>query len=162
MTETRASKIYGTMMLFASGMKLCMGVLCDAIGPKRVMIIMQGACAAGLALVMLLPQTNMAMIAALLVYSLALPVATMMFPLLSMDLFGYQAQSQYIGVIMSMSSACGIVSSPLANLVRDTMGTYRPIFWFCAILSLSLMALYGILYGMVSRDRKKLEAEVRQ
>ena len=111
-----------------------------------------------LALVMVLPQTDMAMIGALLVYSLALPVATMMYPLLSMDLFGYQAQSQYIGVIMSMSSACGIISSPLANLVRDTMGSYRPIFWFCVILSLVLMALYGILYGMVTKDRKKLDA----
>jgi Na+-driven multidrug efflux pump len=75
-----------------------------------------------------------------------------------MDLFGYQAQSQYIGVIMSMSSACGIISSPLANLVRDTMGSYHPIFWFCVILSVVLMALYGILYGMVTKDRKKLDA----
>ena len=162
MTETRASKIYGTMMLFLTGMKLLMGVLCDAIGPKRVMMLVQASCAAGLALVLLLPQTDIAMIGALLVYSLALPTATMMFPLLSMDLFGYQAQSQYIGVVMSMGSACGIVSSPLANLVRDTMGTYRPIFWFCAILSLALMALYAILYGMVAKDRKKLEAETKQ
>lgn len=161
MTETRASKIYGTMMLFASAMKLLMGVLCDAIGPKRVMLIMQCSCAAGLALVMVLPQTDMAMIGALLVYSLALPVATMMYPLLSMELFGYQAQSQYIGVIMSMSSACGIVSSPLANLVRDTMGSYHPIFWFCVILSVVLVALYGILYGMVAKDRKKVDEEVK-
>ena len=159
MPETRASKIYGTMMLFLTGMKLVMGALCDAIGPKRVMMIAHGGCALGLILVMVLPQTDMAMIGALLIYALALPLATMMFPLLSMDLFGYQAQSQYIGVIMSMGSACGIVSSPLANLVRDTVGTYRPVFWFCAILSIAMMGLYGVLYGMVAKDRKKLEAE---
>ena len=158
MSETRASKIYGTMMLFLTAMKLGMGALCDAIGPKRVMMIAHGSCALGLALVMVLPQTDAAMIGALLIYSLSLPLATMMFPLLSMDLLGYQAQSQYIGVIMSMGSACGIVSSPLANLVRDTLGSYRPVFWFCAILSVTLMGLYTVLYAMVARDRKKLEA----
>ena len=161
MPETRASKIYGTMMLFLTGMKLVMGALCDAIGPKRVMMIAHSGCALGLVLVLVLPQTDMAMIGALLIYSLSLPMATMMFPLLSVDLFGYQAQGQYIGVIMSMGSACGIVSSPLANLVRDTAGSYRPVFWFCAGLSVVMLGLYAILYGMVAKDRKKLEAEAQ-
>jgi MFS family permease len=136
-----------------------MGALCDAIGPKRVMLIAHGGCALGLVLVMVLPQTDMAMIGALLIYALSLPLTTMMFPLISMDLFGYQAQSQYIGVIMSMGSACGIISGPLANLVRDTLGTYRPVFWGCAILAVCMLGLYGILYAMVAKDRKKLEAE---
>ena len=47
------------------------------------------------------------------------------------------------------------------DLVRDPMGSYHPIFWFCVILSVVLMALYGILYGMVAKDRKKLDAEVK-
>lgn len=159
MSETRASKIYGTMLLFLSVMKLGMGALCDAIGPKKVMMIAHGACALGLVLVLVLPQTDAAMIGALLVFDLAPPLTTMMFPLISMDLFGYQAQSQYIGVVMSMGSACGIVYAPLANFVRDTMGTYRPVFWFCAILAVALMGLYAILFAMVAKDRRKLECE---
>ena len=159
MSETRASGIYGTMMLFLSVMKLGMGALCDAIGAKRVTLICHSGCALGLVLVLLLPQTNAAMIGALLVYDLALPLSTMMFPLISVELFGYRAQSQYIGMIMAMSSACTIVSGPLSNLLRDIMGSYRPVFWGCAILSVCMIGLYGILYGMVAKDRKKLETE---
>jgi MFS family permease len=35
---------------------------------------------------------------------------------------------------------------------------YLTVFWFCAILSVTLMGLYTVLYAMVARDRKKLEA----
>ncbi len=157
MSTTRASKIYGTMMLMLGIVKLGMGAMCDWIGPKKVTLICHGACAAGLALVMTLPQTDVAMIAALLVYDLSIPLTTMMFPLLSVELFGYQAQSQYIGTIMAMTSAGNIISSPLTNAVRDVTGSYVPAFWGVAVGAIALIGVYLILFAMVARDRKKLE-----
>ena len=157
MTSTQASAIYGTMLMFLTGMKLGMGAMCDLIGAKRVTLISHAACAVGLALVLLLPKTEGIMIGALLIYSLALPVVTMIFPLLSVELFGYQAQSQYIGVVMSMGSACGIVSGPISNFVHDRTGSYDLAFWFCAIMAFALIGVYCILYLMVARDRKKLQ-----
>lgn len=157
MSTTRASKIYGTMMLMLGVIKLGMGALCDWIGPKKVALICHGACAAGLVLVMTLPQTDGAMIAALLIYDLSIPLTTMMFPLLSVDLFGYQAQSRYIGTIMAMTSAGNIISGPLANAVRDVTGSYAPAFWGVAVGAVALMGVYFILYAMVARDKKKLE-----
>ena len=99
------------------------------------------------------------MIGALLVYDLCIPLTTMMFPLLSVDLFGYQAQSQYIGVIMAMSSASNIVSGPLANVVRDNVGSYEPAFWGVAVLSVAMIGMYGLLFLLAKRDRQKLDAE---
>jgi len=157
MTTTRTGRIYGTMMLLLGVVKLGLGALCDAIGAKKVAILNHVACAAGLIMIMLLPQTDIAMIGAMIVYDLSIPLTTMMFPLLSVDLFGWQAQSQYIGVIMAMTSASGIISAPIANFVRDTMGSYRPVFWGCAIASMLLIVLYGLLYALVARSRKKLE-----
>lgn len=157
MSVTRTSKIYGTMMLLLGVVKLGMGALCDAIGARRVTLLCHIACAGGLALVMTLPQTDGAMIGALILYDLCIPLTTMMFPLLSMELFGYKAQSQYIGVIMSMTSASNILSGPLANWVRDTQGSYRPVFWGGVILSLALIGLYNLLYLMVRGDKRKLE-----
>ena len=157
MSTTRASKIYGTMMLMLGVIKLGMGALCDLIGPKRVALICHGACAAGLVLVMVLPKSDGAMICALMVYDLAIPLTTMMFPLLSMDLFGYQAQSQYIGTIMAMTSAGNIISAPLANAVRDVTGSYTPAFWGVAIGAVALIGVYLVLFAMTDRDRKNME-----
>lgn len=157
MSATHASKIYGTMMLMLGVIKLGIGALCDTIGPKKVTILCHVGCAVGLILLMILPKTDAALIGALLIYVLASPLTTMMFPLLSVELFGYQAQNQYVGIIMSMSAASNILSSPLANLVRDTTGTYGPVFWGAAICSLALAGVYCILYALASRDKEKLE-----
>lgn len=154
MSVTRTSKLYGTMMLALGILKLLMGMLCDAIGAKRVLLLCHLACAGGLAMVLLLPQTDAAMISALVVYDLSIPLTTMMFPLVSADLFGTRSQTQYIGTIMSMTIAGNIVSGPLANVVYDNMGSYRPVFWFCVCAALLMIPVYGLLYKMVQRDRK--------
>lgn len=159
MSPTRTGNIYGTMMLFLGVIKLGMGALCDLIGPKKVVLICHTACAAGLVLVMKLPQTDMAMIGALLVYDFSIPLTTMMFPLLSVDLFGYRAQSQYIGTIMAMTSASNIISGPLANLVRDRVGTYEPAFWAVAALSVGMIAMYLLLFVFSEKDKVKFSQE---
>lgn len=155
-STTRTSMIYGVMMLVLSFIKLGMGALCDAIGTKRVMYLCHIACAAGLIMVLTLPKTNGWMIAAFVVYDLGIPLTTMMFPLLSVELLGNQSQAQYIGVVMAMVSAGNIVSGPLANVVRDTVGSYAPAFWGVAILAIALNGLYLLLFALTARDRKKL------
>lgn len=158
-SATRASRIYGIMMLALGFLKLFMGVLCDTLGPKRVTVMCHIALSIGLVLVLVLPKTDVLMIGALLVIDLALPLTTMIFPLLSLDLFGYQAQNQYIGVIMSMTSAGSIISGPLANAVRDMTGTYDPVFWGVAIGSVAVIGLYWLVFALVARDKKKLDAK---
>lgn len=155
MSVTRTSKLYGIMMLMLGVFKLLMGVFCDAIGAKRVLLVCHFACAAGLVLIMLLPQTDFAMIAALLVFDLAIPMTTMMYPLVTADLFGIKAQNQYIGIIMAMATSSNIIASPIANAVYDSVGSYRPVFWVCAALALAMIPLYCLLYAMVARSRKK-------
>jgi len=159
MSATQTGGIYGTMMLFLGIIKLGLGSLSDAIGAKKVALLCHIACASGLFLIMSLPQTNAAMIGAMIVYDFSIPLTTMMFPLLSVELFGWQAQSQYIAIIMAMTSASGILSSPIANFVRDTLGSYRPVFWACIITSVCLLGLYCLLYALVSRSKRQFDAK---
>ena len=56
-----------------------------------------------------------------------------------------------------MTAAANIVSGPVANTVRDTMGTYRPVYWGAIALSACMLFLYPLLFAMVKKDRKKLE-----
>ena len=161
MSATRASRLYGTMMLVLGGVKLFCGFLCDTIGAKRVAIICHVACASGLAMVILLPQTDIAMIAALVVYDFAMPLTTLIFPLVSVELFGYQAQNQFVGVVMSMTSAASIVSGPVANFIRDCTGSYIPVFITSIVISLSLVVVYLVMYAIADRTKKKyMESQV--
>ena len=151
MSATRTSRIYGTMMLMLGFVKLGMGALCDLIGPKKVTLLCHVSCALGLTLVLTLPQTDAAMIGALLIYDLACPLTTMMFPLLSMELFGYRAQGQYIGTIMAMTSAGNILSGPLANAVRDSVGSYVPFFWLIVLIAVGRLWMRAALRKVVAQ-----------
>lgn len=162
MSVTRASRLYGAMMLALGVFKLLIGILCDAVGAKRVLLLCHVACTVGLAMVMLLPQTDLAMIIALIVYVIAIPITTMMFPLVSAELFGRKAQTQYIGTVMAMTSAGSIISSTLANAVYDFMGSYRPVFWGSAVLSLVMIPAYCLLYQTVKRDKLLVTAEQQE
>lgn len=159
MSVTRTSRIYGIMMFVLTFVKLFMGVLCDTIGGKRVILLCHIACAASLTMIVTLPQTDAAMVGALIVYDLGLPITTMMFPLLSAELFGNRSQNQYIGTIMAMTTAGNIISEPLGNAVFDWTGSYRPVFWGAAVLALAMIPVYCLLFGMVFRDRKRLHPE---
>lgn len=154
MSVTRSSKLYGTMMLVLGIVKMLLGMLCDAIGTKRVMFVCHFACAAGLIMVSLLPQTDFAMMTAMLIYSVACPMTTMMFPLLGGELFGLKSQNQYVSTVMAMATAGNLFAGPVANAVCDTVGSYRPVFLFCAGLALAMIPVYLLLYAIVAKNRK--------
>ena len=162
MSVTRTGRLYGIMMLALGIFKLLLGMLCDAIGSKRVLIISHCACALGLGLILLLPQTDGAMISAMLVYDMAIPLTTMLFPLLSVDLFGDRAQGIYVGTVVAMATAGNIISGPLANFVYDHVGSYRPVFWSSAVMSLAMLPVYAVLFAITKRAALKLKATQEQ
>ena len=157
MPEEQARSIFSTMMLLLGLVKLGMGWLCDRIGARWGILVCNAACATGVLLILLLPTKEVTMYIALLVFSVAMPVTTMMFPLLSAELFGYQAQNSYTGVFMAMVSAASIIASPIANTVQGICHSYRPVFCVSVILSLTLCLLHSLAFWLVRRDRKAYE-----
>ena len=155
MSATEAGSLYSTMMLLLGFVKLGMGFLCDRIGAKRGILLCQSACTLGIVLMLVLPFGESTMLLAVIVFALAMPVTTIMFPLLSVELFGYWSQSRYIGTVVAMVSVASVVSNPLANGVYDLTGSYMPIFGFAAGLSAVMLVRYGLLFVLVTRDKKK-------
>jgi len=153
-TASQSSSMYGIMMFLLGFVKIGMGALSDRIGAKKVTLLVQGSCVAGVLMLLLLPKTYVPMLSALLVFSMAMPMTTIVFPLLSADLLGYLDQGKYIGVIMAMASTASVVSSPIANMVFDNTASYEPIFWGSVILSVVMLGLYGILFLLSSRMLK--------
>lgn len=157
LTVLQASSLQSVLMLCLTGTKILTGYLCDAIGAKRVTLICLAFLAISLVLLALAEGMLFALIA-VVVYALALPVTTLTIPMLAMSLFGYQAQTEYIGIFIAMVSAGSIVASPVSNAFYDKIGAYGPVFLTAAALIVPLMGMYLWMYRLADKDRKKLEA----
>jgi len=158
LTPMQASSMQSVLMLGLAGTKILAGYLCDKIGAKKVTMICIGADAVALVLLTLVNSYLMALLA-IIDFAMALPTMSITIPMLATSLFGYQAQSQYNGIFLSMVSAASIVASPISNAVYDRIGTYSPVFLVAAALTVVLMGGYLLMYRLADKDRKKLEAE---
>lgn len=158
LTPGQATALHSVMMLLLSGTKFIAGTLSDSIGAKKVTMICLVSCVAGLALLASVNGFVWAAVA-VVIYSLALPIVTVTIPLLAVTLFGYQAQPQYTGIFMSMVSAASILAGPVSNAVYDRVGSYSPVFYCAAGLTVINILVYAVLYRCADRDRKAFEKE---
>ena len=154
-SNAQAVSVQSGLMLMLAVSKLSVGALSDRIGGKRItMICLACGC---LSLGIMAVSTNYyAVWASVVLLACALPLTMLTVPLLVPDLFGYQAQTMAVGVLMSTSFLASMTASTLANMVYDRIGSYRPVLTVTSLMALGLMGLYGIIYLTVNRDKKKL------
>jgi len=111
------------------------------------------------ALILLATVTSFAAaLIAAVIFAMALPIVTIIIPLLASSLFGYQAQAEYNGIFIAMVSAASIVANPVSDAIFDKIGSYSPVFFVAAALTVPLMGMYLLMYRHADKDRKKLEA----
>lgn len=84
----------------------------------------------------------------------ALPLETVMIPLLTGDLFGVKSYEKVIGVFTAMNSLGLCLGSPLADLYYDRFGTYKPCFWFFTVVFLLVMVGFFFTVRAAMRDKK--------
>ena len=156
---TQASSLQSIMMLTLTGAKLINGFLCDRIGAKKVELLCILCNIAALVLLATAKSYGLLM-AAVIAFSVGLTAFSVIIPLLSTALFGYQAQTFFNGIFFAMISAAGILANPISNAIYGRIGnTYSPIFLVAAGLLVLMMGFYLLMYRLAEKDRKALEAE---
>lgn len=153
-SASKAASLQSTMMLLFTGTKLLVGFFTDRIGAEKVNLTCVIFGVVSLFLLAASQSFGMASVAVVL-YTIAIPLVTITVPLLAFSLFGYKAQGQYTGVFISVIYAASFLSSPLSNLIHDTVGSYRPAYYLAAILLAIDVVLYLILYKTAKKDNKK-------
>ncbi|MBQ3075091.1 MAG: MFS transporter [Clostridia bacterium] len=156
-SDAKAASLQSTMMLLFTGTKLLVGFFTDRVGAEKVntTCVLFGA----VSLFLLAASTGYGVASiAVILYTIAIPLVTITVPLLAFSLFGYSAQGQYTGVFISVIYAASFLSSPLSNLIHDTLGSYRPAYYLAAALLAIDLILYPILYKTAKRDNKKYTA----
>lgn len=155
LTATQAATMQSTMMLTLAGVKFGCGFASDKIGAKRVTLVCLACTAIGAALFPFVTTPSLALVT-VIIFSASLPLTSVMVPLLSSALFGYQAQASCLSIVMAIISLAGIVSGPTANLIFDRFGSYDLFFWICAIGSAALMLLYPIMYRLATKGKARI------
>ncbi|MBR5529346.1 MAG: MFS transporter [Oscillospiraceae bacterium] len=154
-SNAQAVSVQSVLMLVLAGTKLGFGALSDRIGGKRITMLCLGSMACSLG-IMAIWQNIYAVWVSVILLACGLPLTMLTVPLLVPDLFGYRGQTMAVGVLMSTASLASMTAPAITNAVYDKLGTYRPMFAVVAMVAVGLMALYGVIYLMVSRDKKKL------
>ena len=90
--------------------------------------------------------------------SLALPMETIMLPLLAADLFGDREFEKLLGIFVSINTAGYAVGVPMSNLSHDLLGSYRPALIATACLMAAVTAAYQFILRAAERKRAEVEA----
>ena len=156
LTENEAVAQQSAMLIYLTLSKFLSGLLSDWMGPKPVSIL---CCAVSTVSLFLLAVVapGFSATAAVFLYALALPMTTVLVPLLAVNVLGYRAQNNYHGLYMSMPLLGLLIASPVASAVFDSTGSYTPALMLAAALSAVGTVLIAVT-ALLSRRNKKISS----
>ena len=94
--------------------------------------------------------------------SLALPLETVLVPLIAADLFGEKEYAKMMGLFVSVNTAGFALGTPVANLVYDAIKTYVPGLFVFAAIMLAMVVGFGFIIKSANKTRMALEAQLAE
>ncbi len=92
--------------------------------------------------------------------TVAMPLETVMIPLLSNDLFGSASYTKVLGIFMAANSLGLCLGSPLCDIYRDlTGGSYASCYWFFSALMLAVTIGFQLVLRVANKDKEKFLAQ---
>lgn len=87
---------------------------------------------------------------------LALPIETVMLPLIAADLFGSNAMVGVIGVLVAAVKAGSCIDAPLCNFVYDITGSYIPIYVCFSIMMVLVAIGFQVVINTAYKDKQRI------
>lgn len=139
--------------------KLLAGISYDKLGLQATLLICE--CFGVLSFLALAVSDNSnfgitAAIAWAVLSSLALPLETVMVPLIAADMFGEKDFSKMVGIFVSVNTAGYAFGTPVANLIFDQCGTYKPMLFMTALTMLLIAGGFWFITNAAGRVRKQI------
>lgn len=92
------------------------------------------------------------------VSALALPLETVMVPLIAADLFGEKDNARIMGIFVSVNTAGFAFGTPVANAIFDIFGTYVPVLYVIAGAMLAIMIGFCFIIRAAEKEKKRVAA----
>jgi MFS family permease len=94
--------------------------------------------------------------------SLALPLETIMLPLITGDIFGQASYAKMLGLFVSVNTAGYAVGAPLTNVVFDIFGSYAPVLYVLSGVLVIAMIAFLVILKVVDKEKKAIEAKLAE
>lgn len=141
--------------------KILIGALYDRFGLKVVTILCHCATVVSFLLMSVISASAFGMVAAMafsLLYSLALPLETLVIPLIANDLFGNASYDKILGFLIAMNYTGYALGAPVVNLCYDTFGTYVPILLVLSGIMLIVTVMFQFVIKSAGKDKAAILA----
>lgn len=147
--------------LMLTGCKFLIGVFYDKLGLRFTMTLCYISSVFSLISLNFSGPEGIGPIAAMgygVISCLAIPLETIMLPILAGDLFGERSYDQTLGLFVSINTAGYAVGAPIANWVFDHFGTYKPMFLLCAGLMIVIVIVSQFNVSAAQKLKKEKAA----
>lgn len=148
--------VVSVFSLSLTASKLVVGALYDRFGLRIILILCQGSTVlAFLAMVFLSPSASgmvLAMVFAVF-YALALPLETLVIPLIVNDMFGVASYDKILGIFCAMNYTGYALGAPIVNLCYDIFGSYKPILLTFSLLMIPICIVFQFGVSAAQKDK---------
>lgn len=147
----------GSLAMTAS--KILVGALYDRFGLRVVTILCQGSVTVAYVTMAFLNTSATGKAGAVmfaLLYALAIPLETLVIPLIVNELFGTASYNKILGIFAAMNYAGYSLGTPLINLTYDIFGTYSPVFLVLGLLMLPTCAVFQAVIRTAHKEREQI------
>lgn len=153
------AKLLSAHVLLLTITKFGVGASYDRFGLRTTLLICN--IASVLAVMLLIMSTNSPLgRTSAFMYSLispiAMPLETVMIPLIANDLFGDLSYDKLLGIFMAANSMGFAIGTPLLNFCHDTLGSYIPVFWASIVLMVIISVGFYAVVTSVERTKKEI------
>lgn len=94
--------------------------------------------------------------------ALALPLETVMVPLIAADLFGEKDNARVMGIFVSVNTAGFAFGTPVANAIFDATGTYDPALYGIAAVMLVIMVGFWFIINAAEKEKARQAAMTQE
>ena len=150
--------------LTLAGAKFLTGFLHDKLGLRITMMYCYVAgVIAFVSLALTNPEDGRALAFVYSVFSsLALPLETIMLPLITGDIFGQVSYAKMLGLFVSINTAGYAVGAPLTNLAYDLIGNYVPVLYISCAVLITAAVTFLFIFKAANKDRSLAEASLAE
>lgn len=137
--------VVSVFSLSLTASKLVVGALYDRFGLRLVLILCQGSTVLAFMAMIFLDTSIFGMILAMVFavfYALALPLETLVIPLIVNDMFGVASYDKILGIFCAMNYTGYALGAPIVNLCYDVFGSYKPILLTFSLLLIPISVVF--------------------
>ena len=155
------ANVISVFSLVFTAAKILVGVIYDKFNLRKVLLVCEGAAIASFTILAFITPTTWGAVLAFayaVAFAFAMPLETLVIPLVTNDLFGNANYDKILGYMIAANYSGYAVGAPVVNMCYDQFGTYKPVLLILAVVMLMSMIAFQFIITTAGKDRAKIIA----